>query len=247
MRFNFYDSSDQSQKIDYNIFFLKLKKNMGVDYFPCHGCDEIICDCGDFKRCEFCNNSYCSLQCGEMIKLPGFDNPVCRSCWPCCNYCKDESDDLTHCLGCHREYDDYCFGEFFDLGTTPQKTSTFSPKNVHFITCYVPKCTWCDYEKEGTDGTNGTNSTNLTHCERCESEKGTIGKIKGVAVSCECGYKFLCKPCMNDHDCLNRQKENKIEKFVEENTEMVKTHILEQLDWKEIGNFCSDMENFPKY
>lgn len=50
---------------------------MGVDYFPCAGCGQTICDAGDFNICEACGEYFC-LDCdwgvdpGEIDGAPGY-------------------------------------------------------------------------------------------------------------------------------------------------------------------------------
>lgn len=55
---------------------------MGVDYFPCKGCQEIICDCGEFYRCEC--SSFC-VDCFKELERDGFRYSKNRldACWFC--------------------------------------------------------------------------------------------------------------------------------------------------------------------
>jgi len=40
---------------------------MGVDYFPCDGCNELICITGDYHSCNHCTQSFCE-ECSEKLK-----------------------------------------------------------------------------------------------------------------------------------------------------------------------------------
>lgn len=42
---------------------------MGVDFFPCNSCKEIICDVGDYIYCEECGRTWCDEECGEHDRL----------------------------------------------------------------------------------------------------------------------------------------------------------------------------------
>lgn len=43
---------------------------MGVEFYPCAGCNEVWCDCGDFFSCSTCESTFCSEECGgrQVIK-----------------------------------------------------------------------------------------------------------------------------------------------------------------------------------
>lgn len=43
---------------------------MGVDFFPCDGCGESICDCGSYIKCRKCEHRWCELSCA--IKNGGY-------------------------------------------------------------------------------------------------------------------------------------------------------------------------------
>lgn len=45
---------------------------MGVEFFPCDGCGETICDCGSYERCnDECGRRWCDMKCA---KADGFIN-----------------------------------------------------------------------------------------------------------------------------------------------------------------------------
>lgn len=53
---------------------------MSVDFFPCAGCGESICDCGEYFICEGdCERSFCSKECGKLKKNEN-DQLVCKFC-----------------------------------------------------------------------------------------------------------------------------------------------------------------------
>ena len=37
---------------------------MSVEHFPCANCEETVCDCGEYFRCD-CGRKWCSLECAE--------------------------------------------------------------------------------------------------------------------------------------------------------------------------------------
>lgn len=57
---------------------------MGVDYFPCAGCQEIICDCGEFYVCQICSDYFCP-ECYKKLRKDGFEHSEngLQSCWFC--------------------------------------------------------------------------------------------------------------------------------------------------------------------
>lgn len=54
---------------------------MGVDYYNCDGCKEIIPDCGDYERCDTCSAFFCT-DCGNNpdIKWKWGENDMCIEC-----------------------------------------------------------------------------------------------------------------------------------------------------------------------
>lgn len=59
---------------------------MGVDYFSCSGCQEIICDAGEFYICESCSSYFCA-DCFCKLENDGFKDSEngLDACWFCTN------------------------------------------------------------------------------------------------------------------------------------------------------------------
>ena len=55
---------------------------MGVDFFPCDGCGESICDCGSYTRCG-CGRRWCDDDCA--VKTDHYDSET-----DTCKFCRDE-------------------------------------------------------------------------------------------------------------------------------------------------------------
>ena len=51
---------------------------MGVGYFPCDECNEVICDVGDFFSCDDCEKILCTI-CIDKI-TDKLDDIVCPYC-----------------------------------------------------------------------------------------------------------------------------------------------------------------------
>lgn len=81
---------------------------MGVDFFPCDGCGDSICDCGDYVRCEGdggdCCQRWCSVECARENGgyRTGYEpevNEESEECGvPSCKYCRDEDVDDSSLL-----------------------------------------------------------------------------------------------------------------------------------------------------
>ena len=56
---------------------------MGVDYFPCDRCGEVISDAGDYYRCSQCPQVFCD-ECKESVK----HIYVCQKCHCSQSLCK---------------------------------------------------------------------------------------------------------------------------------------------------------------
>jgi hypothetical protein len=64
---------------------------MGVEYFPCNGCNGVICDAGDYHTCEHCGRQTFCEECSENLK----HIYVCTKC-----HCQEE---LCKCENCDIE------------------------------------------------------------------------------------------------------------------------------------------------
>ena len=74
---------------------------MGVDYFPCRECGEVICDAGDYDHCYACEKPLCQ-GCAEV--KPEFV-VVCQKCEHAFNQCRcgcscEQSMRLIFCTKC---------------------------------------------------------------------------------------------------------------------------------------------------
>lgn len=60
---------------------------MGVDFFPCDNCEESICDCGDYVRCnDECGRRWCDKKCAKGDGYRDDDLDDNQSC----NFCRNE-------------------------------------------------------------------------------------------------------------------------------------------------------------
>lgn len=92
--------------------------NMGVEYFPCHTCNEIICDAGDFGSCEICENVLC-IDCVKKYKR-------------------------EHCEDCGKLPDQcICIDEKCDCGEKDCEECQDGPLPRLFITQVI--CKFCDH------------------------------------------------------------------------------------------------------
>lgn len=203
---------------------------MGVEYMNCSECDEIICDAGEYPKCDNCHEWFCSVECGDLVKGFYSGRWLCKKCRPECNYCKQILDEFVECEGCSAQYCEECFEKYFDVQNSRKSV------DKDYILYTVDQCGWCDECPNTCEKCQNT-------CEKCWNER--YSKIHGIDVSCGCGYKYLCKACKDRHDCKTRIDHAKIRKFIEKNKELVTTHLLKTLSLKKIQKYCKDLEGFP--
>lgn len=228
---------------------------MGVDYFKCHGCDEVINDHGDYPRCELCRHRYHDEDCGEMI-LDKNDEFVCSNCQNECEFCNKNMNVVVLCEKCENQYCEDCFAQYFD--TDPNGTKLeIKDTDLDFYTMPVSRCVWCSISEEKSwelrrrecaEGAcaicwknNGRHVIGTSKVDDISNERGQVPS------ECVCGLKNLCKPHTAKHQCEARILRKKRDAFIEQNEDAIREHIFKKVKTAgDIETFCADLEGFPK-
>lgn len=180
---------------------------MGIDYYPCKKCsimggDDVL------DRCYECQDFYCGEWCSGAKIIN--DHYTCKNCLPKCSHCDNPIENLVLCTNCDNKYDLKCFNEFFDLGGIHSDDDDYTNHEWKGILKFtVSECFWCI--RKCSYGDINDYSYDII-CERCLEERSKC--IEGVEVFCKCGYQYLCKPCIDYHNCDNIYKDMLIKKFI---------------------------------
>lgn len=213
---------------------------MGVEYFKCSDpeCDEVICDHGDYIRCEECSNCYCCEECSVMrSQRTGVGKKyICYNCLPKCVCCNEKIYEIViFCDQCKKIYCEKCSLYIETYNTVIDETKE---PNLYNESICITNCLWCGEKRDFIKNVD---------CEICWDDELVVQsyELHHNCISNLCYVHYLLHKCGYRCGLDDRRK-----KFIQNNENEIKNHLLEKLlsdkYFDEMIKYCLDFNNLPK-